>query len=287
MDLSILAQLVLSGILLGAIYALAAAGLNLIFGVMRVVNVAHGDLMMLGAYTTIFLYERFDLNPLLSLFISIPLLFAFGWLIQRALVNRVVNQPHLMSLILMWGMSLVIINAGLYFFTANTRAVPYLTGAIPLGDVALSRARGVAFVAAALISLAVWLFLQRSKWGKAIRAVAQSAEMARVCGINVERVRVVTFALASALAGAAGTLLITILAINPSVGPTFLLKGFAIIVVGGLGSFSGAFIGALVIGVLESLAAFFLDTQLAEVVIFFTLILFLLVRPGGIMGVEE
>jgi branched-chain amino acid transport system permease protein len=286
-DAQSLLQLAIGGLLLGAVYALAAAGLNLIFGVMRVVNFAHGDLMILGAYTAFWLYELAGLNPLLSLFISIPLLFALGWVLQRFVVQRVMGQPPLMSLILLWGVSLVIINAGLYFWTSNFRSVPAFTGPFDLAGLSVSRARGLAFVTALVLSVAVWLFLQRSRWGKAIRATAQSAEMALVCGINVDRVRLLTFGLAAAMAGAAGNLLITILALSPGVGPTFLLKAFAIIVIGGLGSFQGAFIGAIVVGLLESFSAFFISAQMADAVIYFALILFLLLRPGGIMGMRE
>lgn len=282
-----LLQLAVGGLLLGAVYALAAAGLNLIFGVMRVVNFAHGDLMILGAYTAFWAYELAGLNPLVSLLVSMPLLFAVGWVLQRFLVNRVVGQPPLMSLILLWGVSLVIINGGLYFWTSNVRSVPFFSGGVDLAGISISRSRGVAFVTALVLSITVWQFLQRSRWGKAIRATAQSAEMALVCGINVDRVRLLTFGLAAAMAGAAGNLLITILALSPGAGPTFLLKAFAIIVIGGLGSFGGAFIGALVVGLLESFSAFFINAQAADAVIYFALILFLLVRPGGIMGMRE
>lgn len=287
MDVQTLLQLAVGGLLLGAVYALAAAGLNLIFGVMRVVNFAHGDLMMLGAYTAFWLYDRAGLNPLVSLLVTMPLLFAVGWLLQQFLVYRVIGQPPLMSLILLWGISLIIINGGLYFWTSNVRSVPYFSGGIDLAGLSISRSRGLAFVTALVLSIAVWLFLQRSRWGKAIRATAQSAEMALVCGINVGRARLLTFGLAAAMAGAAGNLLITVFALSPGVGPSFLLKAFAIIVIGGLGSFQGAFIGALVVGLLESFGAFFINAQAADAVIYFALILFLVVRPGGIMGMRE
>lgn len=286
-DIPTLLQIAVGGLLLGAVYALAAAGLNLVFGVMRIVNFAHGDLMILGAYASYWAWELFGLNPLLSLLVSIPLLFVLGWVLQLALVNRVVGQPPLMSLILMWGVSLVIINAGLLAWTSNVRSVPYFSGGIEIAGVSISRARGVAFAAALLLSLLVFLFLQRTRWGKAIRATAQSAEMALVCGIDVRRVRLLTFALAAAMAGAAGSLLITVLPVSPGIGPTFLLKSFAIIVIGGLGSFPGAFLGALVVGVLESFSAFALNAQIADAVVFFALITFLVVRPSGLMGIRE
>ncbi len=284
MDLATLLQLIVGGLLLGGVYALAAAGLNLIFGVMRVVNFAHGDLMMLGAYTGFWLYALYGVNPLVALLVVGPLLFGVGWIVQRVLVDRVVGQPPLMSLILLWGVSLVVANAALYLWTSNARSIPYFSGGLDLAGISVSRSRGVAFLVALALSVAVWLFLQRSRWGKAIRATAQSSEMALVCGIDVRRVRLLTFGLAAAMAGAAGNLIITLLAINPGVGPSFLLKAFAIIVIGGLGSFPGAFLGALVVGILESLAAYTVNAQAADAVVYFALILFLLVRPGGLMG---
>ncbi len=286
MDLPTLLQLIAGGLLLGGVYALAAAGLNLIFGVMRVVNFAHGDLMMLGAYTAFWLYSLYGVNPLIALLIVGPLLFGVGWVLQRLLVDRVMGQPPLMSLILLWGVSLVVANVALYVWTSNARSIPYFSGGLDLAGISVSRSRGVAFLVALALSVAVWLFLQRSRWGKAIRATAQSSEMALVCGIDVRRVRLLTFGLAAAMAGAAGNLIINLLAINPGVGPSFLLKAFAIIVIGGLGSFPGAFIGALVVGILESLAAYTLSAQAADAVVYFALILFLLVRPGGVMGVR-
>jgi branched-chain amino acid transport system permease protein len=283
-DLQTLAQRVIGGLVLGAVYALAAAGLNLIFGVMRVVNFAHGDLMMLGAYCAFWLYTLFSLNPLVSMLVTVPLLFLVGWVVQRALVHRVMGQPPLMSLILLWGLSLLIINIALYLWTSNSRSVPVFSGGIDLGGISVSRARGVAFISALVLSAAVWLFLQRSRWGKAIRATAQSSEMALVCGIDVRRVQALTFGLGAAMAGAAGNLLVFIFAVNPTIGPSFLLKSFAIIVIGGLGSFQGALIGALVVGVIESLSAYALNAQVSDAVVYFSLILFLLVRPTGLMG---
>ena len=285
MEPATLLQLLVGGVLLGGVYALAAAGLNLVFGVMRVVNFSHGDLMMLGGYTAFWLFSLYGVNPILSLLVVTPVLFGVGWLVQRLLVDRLVGQPPLMSLILLWGVSLVITNVALYAWTSNMRSVPYFSGGFDLAGVSVSRSRGMAFLLALGISMAVWFFLQRTKWGKAIRATAQSAEMALVCGIDIRRVRLLTFGLAAAMAGAAGNLLVTLLAVNPGVGPSFLLKAFAIIVIGGLGSFPGAFIGALVVGIIESFAASF-NAQAADAVVYFALILFLLVRPGGVMRIQ-
>lgn len=287
LDLQTMTQLLAGGLLLGAVYALAAAGLNLIFGVMRVVNFAHGDLMMLGAYAAFGLYTFLAVNPVLSLLVTAPLLFLVGCVLQRLLVHRVVGQPPLMSLILLWGVSLVIVNVALLLWTSNVQSIPVFSGGIEIAGISVSRSRGVAFAASLVLSMGVWFFLQRSRWGKAIRATAQSSDLALVCGIDVERARTITFGLAAGMAGAAGNLLMTIFALSPAVGPTFLLKGFAIIVIGGLGSFPGAFLGALVVGVLETFAAYYGNTQAADAVVYFALILFLLVRPGGLMGMRE
>jgi branched-chain amino acid transport system permease protein len=287
LDPSTVGQLVLGGLLLGAVYALAAAGLNLIFGVMRVVNFAHGDLMMLGAYTAFWLYALAGMNPIVSLLITIPLLFATGWALQGVLVRRVMGQPPLMSLILLWGLSLLMINVALYFWTSNSRSVPAFSGGFEVAGYTISRARGIAFLASVSLTVIVWLFLQRTRWGKAIRATAQSSEMAMVCGIDVDRVRQITFGLAAAMAGAAGNLLVFVFAVNPVIGPTFLLKAFAIIVIGGLGSFQGALIGAMVVGIIESISAYTLSSQVSDAVVYFALILFLLARPNGLLGTRQ
>lgn len=286
-DPVLLLQIVISGLLIGAVYALLAAGLNMLFGVMHVINVSHGDLLMVGAFITFGLYSSYGLNPLLSLLVSVPVLFIFGWLLQGGLVHRVVGQPPLMSLLMTWGMALTIRNAGLYFFTSNYRSVSAFRGAFDFGPIALSRSRSVAFVVALIITVLVWYFLKRTTFGKAIRATSQSAEVAQICGINVARVRLVSFGLAAALAGAAGSLLITTLTINPSIGGPIILRAFAIIVLGGMGSFVGAFVGALLVGVTEALTAFFLTTQLAEAAIYLLLLLVLLIRPSGFFGIAE
>jgi branched-chain amino acid transport system permease protein len=282
-------QVIISGLLLGGVYALFASGLNMIFGVMRVINLAQGELMMLGAYITFFLFDRAGLNPLLSIPLSAVALLVLGVALQFTLVERVVNQPLLSSLLLTFGLSTLMMGIALNLWTSNFRSVAWepLTGSWDIGGLAISKSRFVAFLIALLVTGAMVLFLRRSRFGKAIRATSQHAEVAQICGVDVRQVRLVTFGLGSAMAGIAGTLIAMIFTINPEMGRMFIGKAFAIIVLGGLGSFTGAFVGALFLGVSETLAAYWTDTQLAEAVAYAVLLLVLLIRPSGLFGQAE
>ncbi len=280
-------QVLVNGLLLGGLYALAAAGLNLIFGVMRVINMAHGEFLMLGAYVTFYSFSLLGLSPLVSLSLSMLITFGLGWLLMRFVIRRVIGAPELMSILVTYGLAVLIANLGLFFFEGVFRSVPAYSGSIPLMGLSVSKSRGIAFLAAIAISTGTYLFLKHTTLGKAIRATAQHAEVAVACGIDVERVRFFTFALGAALAGAAGSLLITFLSVTPSIGGVFILRAFAICVVGGLGSFMGALGGGLILGVFESLVAFGTNTQIAEAVAYFLLIMVLLVRPQGLLGVKE
>jgi branched-chain amino acid transport system permease protein len=282
-------QVILSGLLLGGVYALFASGLNMIFGVMRVINLAHGELMMLGAYITFFLFDRTGLNPLLSIPLSAVALLILGVALQFALVERVVNQPLLSSLLLTFGLSTLMMGIALNLWTTNFRSVVWepLTGSWDVFGLAVSKSRLVAFLIALVVTGAMYLFLRRSTFGKAIRATSQHAEVAQYCGIDVRRVRLATFGLGSAMAAISGTLIAMIFTINPEMGRMFIGKAFAIIVLGGLGSFAGAFVGALMLGVGETLTAYWTDTQLAEAVAYAVLLLVLLVRPSGLFGQAE
>jgi branched-chain amino acid transport system permease protein len=282
-----LLQVVISGLLLGGVYALFAAGMNMIFGVLRVINLAHGELMMLGAYTTFWLFSTVNVNPLLSIPVSAFVMFSLGAVIERTLIERVVHQPLLSSLLLTFGLSTLFMGTALSLWTANFRSVPYLTGSVNLFGLNLSQTRLVAFAIALAITGLTYGFLRFTTFGKAIRATAQNAEVAQVCGINVGRVRLVTFALGSAMAAVAGSLIAMIFTISPEMGRMFLGRAFAIVVLGGLGSFVGAFVGSLALGVVETLAAYFTDTQLAEGVSYAVLVLVLLLRPSGLFGERE
>ena len=277
-------QVVVSGILAGGLYALVALGLALIFGVMRVINIAHGPMLMLGAYATFFLYSRFDINPFLTVPLSMAALFVLGMVLQRTLVFRVVDAPELSSLLLTFGVSIALVNLAQLAFTSDLRAVEYITGAWLVGGLALSKPRVIAFAFAAAVTALAFVFLKRTRLGKAIRATSQSREVAMVCGVDVGRIHMLTFGLASALAAAGGSLLAVIVAIQPEMGQVWTFKSFLVIVLGGAGNYPGALLGGMLLGLVEQLASLFLTTQLSEVVAYVLLVLVLLVRPTGLLG---
>ena len=281
---AMIGQVVISGILAGSLYAMVALGLALIFGVMRVINIAHGPLLMLGAYTTYFLYSAFGLNPYLSLPISMAVLFVIGAALQRALVFRVVDAPELSSLLLTFGISIALVNVAQLAFSSDLRSVEYLTGSWVAGPFAFSKPRVVACAIASAITAGAFLFLQKTRLGKAIRATSQSREVAMVCGINVQRIHLLSFGMAAALAGAGGTLISMMIAIQPEMGQIWTFKSFLVIVLGGAGNYPGALLGGLLLGLIEQLASLFLTTQLSEAVAYVLLVVVLLVRPTGLLG---
>ena len=281
---AMIGQVLVSGVLAGALYALVALGLALIFGVMRVINIAHGPLLMLGAYVTYFLYSQTGLNPFLAVPVAMVTLFVVGLLLQRTLVFRVVGAPELSSLLLTFGISIALVNLTQLAFTSNLRTIEYITGSWIVGGLALSKARTIAFVFAASLTALAFVFLRSTRLGKAIRATSQSREVAMVCGIDVGRIHLLTFGLASALAAAGGGLLAVIVAIQPEMGGVWTFKSFLVIVLGGAGNYPGALLGGMLLGLVEQLASLFLTTQLSEVVAYVLLVLVLLVRPSGLLG---
>ena len=277
-------QVVISGLLAGALYSMVALGLALIYGVMRVINIAHGTILMLGAYTTFWWFHLLGVNPYLSLLASMPLMFLLGALLQRMLVDRVVDAPELSSLLLTFGISIALVNVAQLAFTSDVRSVEFLTGAFLAGPIALSKSRLIAFAFALVITFLAFWFLQRTKLGKAIRATSQSSEVAMVCGINVPRVHLYTFGIASALAAAGGSLVAVVIAIQPEMGGVYTLKSFLVIVLGGAGNYPGALLGGMLLGLVEQLSSLFLTTQLSEAVAYVLLVLVLLLRPTGLLG---
>jgi len=277
-------QVVISGLLAGALYSMVALGLALIFGVMRVINVAHGTILMLGAYTTFWWFYLLGINPYLSLLASMPLMFLLGVLLQRTLVTRVVDAPELSSLLLTFGISIALVNLARLAFTSDLRSVEFLTGAFLVGPFALSRARLISFAFAVTLALLAFWFLQKTKLGKAIRATSQSSETAMVCGINVERIHLFAFGIASALAAAGGSLVAVMVAIQPEMGQVYTFKSFLVIVLGGAGNYPGALLGGMLLGLVEQLSSLFLTTQVSEAVAYVLLVLVLLLRPTGLLG---
>lgn len=277
-------QTAVSGLLLGGVYALIALGLTLIFGVMRVINVAHGTFLMVGAYITYWLFHLYGVNPILSLIISMPLLFVFGLVLHRFVIAKVVDAPELTSLLVTFGISIFIINVVIYFFSSDFRAVPYLTGSVKLQGVAFSMPRSVAFGVAFAISILSYLFLKKTRLGKAIRAVSQHRDVAQICGIDIGKIDMVAFGLGLALAAAGGSLISFLFVIFPEMGNNYLLKCFAVVILGGIGSYTGAFLGGLLIGVSEAFGALLISAQAAEAVAYIILVMVLLLKPSGLVG---
>ncbi|MBF0186658.1 MAG: branched-chain amino acid ABC transporter permease [Magnetococcales bacterium] len=285
LDPIVLTQFAVGGILAGALYALLACGLNLVFGVMKVINLAHAELMLLGSFLTWLLFTTFEIHPLVALPFIMVVLFFFGYGLQRVLIERIVGTTELSSLMVTYGLAIIMMNLGLLIFSSDFKAVPALQGAWFLWDeIIISIPRGVAGIVALLVTLSVYLFLEKARIGKAIRAVAEHADVALICGIDVVKIRMITFGLSAAMAGAAGVMLSMIYSFSPETGPDFILKCFAIIIIGGMGNFAGAFFGGLLLGVVEAFTAGFISTQWAEGVAYMLLVIILLVRPTGLRG---
>ena len=283
---SVLLQLALGGLLAGALYALLACGLNLVFGVMGVINLAHGELMIAGAFLTWLAYRYGELHPLVALPLVMGLLYGFGVLLQRWLIERIAGKDELTSLLVTYGLSIILMNLGLLVFSADFKSVPALQGGFYLQglDLVISKPRAVAGAVSLALTLGIFGFLQYHPLGKAIRAVSEQPEVAMICGIDVSRIRQMTFGIAAAMAGAAGAMLTILYSFSPETGGEFLLKCFAIIVIGGMGNFLGALLGGLLLGLAEAFVGGFFNAQWAEAMAYLLLVLVLLLRPSGLLG---
>jgi len=284
--LPLLLQSIVNGILMGGVYGLVAIGLSLIFGVMKIINFAHGSLMMLGMFTTYWLYVLLGLDPYLSLLLSIPCLFVVGLLIERFLIAQVLDAPAHNQLLLTLGISLFIENFALLLWTPNFRTleVTYLRKAAMVGTVMISLPKLVAFIFAIILTILLYCFLKGTDMGKAIRAASEEREGALTVGINLRRIYYVAFGIGAACVGAAGTLTAPFFYVNPHVGGIFVITAFVVVVLGGMGNFIGALVGGLIIGLAESVGAAFVPGQLKQFIIYFIFILVLLFKPEGLFG---
>jgi branched-chain amino acid transport system permease protein len=284
--LATLAQAVVNGLLIGGIYALVSIGVTLIFGVVKIVNFAQGEFVMLGMYISFFLATRYGIDPLASLVVSMPALFIVGVLLQRFLIRRVLGLGDMPQIFLTFALSLLLVNIALLLFTANYRTVetPYTEMTIHLGPLYIAVAKLIAFVVAMLLSGMLWVFLHTTDLGKAMRAAAQNREVAMLMGINPDRVFCVAVGVSLALAGAAGSLLMPFYPAYPLVGQVFVLMAFVAVVLGTLGNVTGALIASLMMGVAESLGIQFVGADSGLIVVFVMLLLTLAVRPSGLFG---
>ena len=285
-DLPLLLQSIVSGILMGGVYSLIAIGLTLIFGVMRIINFAHGSFMMLGMFTTYWLFILLGIHPYLSLLISIPILFVLGVLVERFLIAQVLNAPEHNQLLLTLGISLFIENFALFLWSPNFRTldIGYLKKAATVGTVMISFPKVIAFLFAILLTGLLYYFLKNTDLGKAIRASSEEKEGALTVGINLKRIYYVAFGIGTACVGAAGTLIAPFFYVNPHVGGIFVITAFVVVVLGGMGNIIGALVGGLIVGLAESVGAAFVPGQLKQFIIYFIFILVLLFKPQGLFG---
>ena len=262
--LEIIVQAVINGLLIGGIYALVSIGVTLIFGVVKIVNFAQGEFVMIGMYISFFLATQFGVDPLFSLAVSMPVLFVAGVLIQHFLIRRVLGLNDMPQIFLTFALSLLIVNLSLMLFTANYRTVHtwYSDEAIHIGGLNIPVAKLIAFVLAMTLSGILWVFLRATDLGKAMRAASQNRDVAQLMGINPHRVFAVALGIALALAGAAGSLLMPFYPAYPMVGQVFVLMAFVAVVLGTLGNVIGALVASLLMGVAESLGIQFVGPTL-------------------------
>lgn len=288
--LGYLATVVLSGILQGGVYAMFAVGLTLIFGVMRIINAAHGEMVMMGAYLTWVSFFFLGVDPLLAMVFTLPIAFLFGVAVQKLLLNAVVGQPELTGLLITFGLGLTMIYVAELIFTTDFRTIPYAPRTVQLtSTIAVGQNKVISFAMAVAISAAVYLFLKLSRLGKAIRATALNAEVAMVCGIDVRRIYLITTGLGAAMAVAGGALVSIQFGFNPETGVLYTLQAFAIVVLGGRGNYVGAMVGGLMLAVLENLVSLMIPngTAMVELAAYGLMIFVLLIRPSGLMGMKE
>lgn len=294
---SVLMQALVTGLLIGGVYGLVSMGLSLIFGVLHIINFAHGAMMTIGMYAAFVLVAETGLDPYATIFVSVALLFVIGVAVQKVLINRVMGQPLENQLLLTLGLAIFIENALLLAFSATPRAVqlPYGTGSIPLGftDLQLpfrflgavaSLPRTIAFFGALLIAAGLYALLRRTKLGTAIRAVAENPNGASLVGVNVPQIYVLTFGIGAGCVGAAAVLVLPFLSLEPTTGEMFNILAFVIVVLGGLGSVTGALIGGLLIGVAQELGGIVFTGQSKLLAVFIVFILVLFLRPQGLFG---
>lgn len=285
-DSAIIIPSVLNGLTTGGLYALVALGLTLIYGVLHIINFAHGALLMLGLYAVYFLNVRFGIDPYVSLLIVPPSMFALGYGLQRGIIGRASHGRDENILLVTLGLSIIIENLSLFFFRSDTRTVdtPYSFDVVEIFGAFLPYPKVVAFIGALVTAALLWLLMSRTDLGRAIRALAKERKGAQLVGINADHVFAMSFGLGVACLGVAACLLLPSYYVNPQVGGGFVLIAFTIVVLGGMGSFVGALIGGLIIGVVEALGGLFLGESLGQIGIFLIFILVLILRPTGLFG---
>ncbi|MEN6437164.1 MAG: branched-chain amino acid ABC transporter permease [Syntrophobacter sp.] len=281
-----LLQLLINGIMLGGIYGLISMGLTLTFGVMKIVNFAHGEFLMLGMYGAFWLYHLLGIQPYLAILIMIPVMFAFGLVIQRGLIQKLIDASGITQIFVTVGLSMALQNGVLYLWSADYRGVKIAsaTSSITIGNLSFSISRLIVFTATVAVVAFLLFFLKKTSLGKAMRATSQNWRAAWLMGVNVRKIYLIAFAMGSALVGLAGCMIIPIYSVYPSVGINFVLITFVVVVLGGMGNILGAFLAGIIVGLVETVSGFILAPSLGPMVVFILFVLILLFRPSGLFG---
>ena len=286
MPFEIYLNVAVSGLLTGLVYGLMALGLSVIFGVVRVVNFAHGEMMTVAMYLTLLAFTALKLDPLAALVPVAAVLFVFGYLMQAGLINPFINRPEHSQFMLLVAIALILVNAQLIIFGPDAKGVQtrYSFDSFQLGKIIVDAAKVYAAGAALVVAAALFAFFRYTLLGKAIRACADNYHGALVVGLNVKRLYALTFGIGAACVGAAGAMLMALIDVTPAIGPAYTLLAFVIVITGGLGSMPGALLGGLLIGLTEALGGVLLTPSAKSMFAFGLLVLVLLFRPQGILG---
>lgn len=283
----ILGQIIANGILMGFIYALVAVGLTLTWGVMDIINFAHGEFLMIGMYTAFWMFSIFAMDPLVALPICIAVLFILGVLTYTGIIKRVINAPGLTALLATFGFSMFLKNFAQFLWTPNFRYIndAVVSGkTIELGNIVIGVPQVVAAVGSIALTIAVMAFMDKTRTGKAIQATALNKNTALLMGINTKKIYAITFGLSGACVGAAGALMATFFPIYPASGALYSIIAFVIVALGGFGNIKGALFGGLIIGLTEALGGYLLGTQFKYAIVFLIYLIVIQVRPKGLFG---
>lgn len=286
MDFWTLTNALTTGVMTGLVYGLSALGLSVIFGVIRIVNFAHGEIMIMGSFLALILFRSLGIDPMLSVPIVAVILFGFGYCLQHFVIQRVAHLPDHLQFLLLAAIAVMLVSGGLLVFGPDAQGVDidYAYDSFAFGEIIIDKTRAYAAIAAVVVAGLLLAFFRYTLTGKAIRACADNYEGAQVVGLNVNRLYALTFGIGAAALGAAGCILTLMVEIHPYLAPGYTLLAFVIVIIGGLGSLTGALLGGILIGVSEAMAAIILEPSLKTAFSFGLLIIVLLFRPQGLVG---
>ncbi len=290
MPIQLIITQIVNGIVVGSMYALFASGLTLIWGTMKMLNFAHGEFFMLAGYLVFYCTAARSMNPAVATVVAVLMAFLLGVIIERTVIHPLLSRPnwHLATIIATLGISIFLQNVALHIWGPEFQNVPYfIEGIIIIGGIRLAYQRLLIFGVSCVSMTALWFVLKHTRLGLALRATVQDPDAAQLYGVNIYKIYTITFGLSGALAALAATMLAPITAVNPYMGLSPLLKGFVVVILGGLGNFGGAIVGGALLGIIESLGILYFSTEWSDVIAFTFLILVIWVRPWGLFGVEE